>query len=301
MKILISGCDGQVGWELQRSMSVLGEVFALNRQQLDLASSGAAATAVTRIGPDVIVNAAAYTAVDKAESEVDVAMQINGAAVGELARTARDINALLIHYSTDYVFDGTKKTAYTEVDAAAPLNAYGRSKLAGEQAILHEGGDWLTLRTTWVYGSRGKNFLRTILRLAAEREELSIVGDQQGAPTSARMIADATAHIVSQAMRERRSAAFESGLFNLTAAGATTWHGFAQAIIEAARLHSPSEIVTKRILSIATSEYPTPARRPLNSLLDNSKLMKRFDLHQLDWRDALNNVLGDLFSAAALP
>lgn len=299
MKILISGCDGQVGWELQRSMSILGEVFALNRQQLDLAAPGNAAAVVERLAPDVIVNAAAYTAVDKAESEEALATRINADAVGELARAAREVKALLVHYSTDYVFDGSKEGAYNEADATAPLNVYGRSKLAGERAIADAGGDWLTFRTTWVYGVRGKNFLRTMLRLAATREELSVVGDQHGAPTSARMIADATALIVAQSMREREAGGFDSGLFNLTASDSTTWHGFAEAIIDAARAHQPANVVTKRIKSISTSEYPTPARRPLNSLLDNGALVSRFGIHQTDWRVAMHYVLDDLFAASA--
>lgn len=296
MKILISGCDGQVGWELRRSMSVLGEVFALNRQQMDLSAPGNAAIVIARIAPDVIVNAAAYTAVDKAESEEALATQINAGAVGELAVAAREVNALLVHYSTDYVFDGSKEGAYSEVDATAPLSAYGRSKHAGEHAIASAGGDWLTFRTTWVFGARGKNFLRTMLRLAASREELSVVGDQYGAPTSARMIADATAQVVAQSMRERQSSEFESGLYNLTAAGSTTWHGFAEAIIDAVRERRPSDVVTRRIESISTSEYPTPARRPLNSLLDNSKLVSRFGIYRPDWRVAMQCVLDDLFA-----
>lgn len=299
MKVLISGCDGQVGWELQRSMSVLGEVFAFNREQMDLSAPGKAAAVVARIAPDVVVNAAAYTAVDKAESEEALATRINGEAVEELARAARDVNALLVHYSTDYVFDGSKEGAYTELDETAPLSAYGRGKLVGERAIADVGGDWLTFRTTWVYGVRGKNFLRTMLRLAATREELSVVGDQYGAPTSARMIADATSHIVAQSMRERQAGRFDSGLFNLTAADSTTWHGFAEAIIDAARSHQPSSVVTTRIKSISTSEYPTPARRPRNSLLDNSALVSRFGLHRPNWRVAMQYVLDDLFAASA--
>lgn len=299
MKILISGCDGQVGWELQRSMVVLGEVVALNRHEMDLAQPGSAAAVVERMAPDVVINAAAYTAVDKAESEEALATRINGDAAGEIARAARDVKALFVHYSTDYVFDGNKTTAYVEDDLTAPLGAYGRSKLAGERAIAEVGGDWLTFRTTWVYGVRGKNFLRTMLRLAASREELSVVGDQQGAPTSARIIADATAHIVAQSMRERRAGAFESGMFNLTAAGATTWHGFAEAIIDAARAHASNGVVTRLVKSIPTSEYPTPARRPSNSLLDNGRLVSRFGIHRPDWRSAMQLVLDDLFAAAA--
>ncbi|MBB5543050.1 dTDP-4-dehydrorhamnose reductase [Paraburkholderia fungorum] len=299
MKILISGCDGQVGWELQRSMAVLGEVIGLNRLQLDLAQPGSAAAVVERMSPDVVINAAAYTAVDNAESEEAFATRINGEAVGELACAARDAKALFVHYSTDYVFDGTKSSPYLEDDTTSPLSAYGRSKLAGERAIRQAGGDWLVFRTTWVYGVRGKNFLRTMLRLAASREELSVVGDQLGAPTSARMIADATAHIVAQCMQERRAEAeFESGLFNLTAAGVTTWHGFAEAIIDAARARTPSAVVTRLVKSISTAEYPTPARRPLNSLLDNGKLTSRFDIFRPDWRDAMHLVLDDLFAAA---
>lgn len=299
MKILISGCDGQVGWELQRSMAVLGEVIALNRQQLDLAQPGSAAAVVERISPDVVINAAAYTAVDNAESEEALATRINGEAVGELASAARDVNALFVHYSTDYVFDGTKNSPYLEDDATSPLSAYGRSKLAGERAVREAGGDWLVFRTTWVYGAHGRNFLRTMLRLAASREELSVVGDQLGAPTSARMIADATAHIVAQSLQGGRTEGkFESGLFNLTAAGATTWHGFAQEIIDAARTRKSSAVVARVVKSISTEEYPTPARRPLNSLLDNGKLVSRFQIYRPDWRDAMHHVLDELYAAA---
>jgi dTDP-4-dehydrorhamnose reductase len=235
MKILVTGATGQVGWEAARSVSVLGHSVACDRSALDLSRPETLKSALNKIRPEVIVNAAAYTAVDRAEEEEELANRINGEAVGEIGRWARDHNALVIHYSTDYVFDGTAERGYTELDATCPLNAYGRSKLLGEQGLASSGCDYLTFRTTWVYASRGKNFLLTMLRLASERETLRVVADQFGAPTSARMIADLTAHVIAKAAVERQAGTFESGLYNLTAEGRTSWHGFARSIIDAAR------------------------------------------------------------------
>lgn len=296
MKILVTGRNGQVGWELRRSLAPLGEVVALDRNEADLGRPETLNQLVDDIRPNAIVNAAAYTAVDQAETDEKIAHIVNGDAVAELARAAKRHGSLLIHYSTDYVFDGNSDRPYVERDSVAPLNAYGRSKLAGERAIEAEGDDWLTLRTTWVYGTRGRNFLRTMLRLAQERETLRVVGDQTGAPTSARMIADLTAQVLAHATRELSAGKFESGLFHMTAAGATTWHGFAEAIVAGARVANGPLVKTTAVESISTDSYPTPARRPRNSLLNNDKFDKRFNLHRLDWQMALELALDDLWS-----
>lgn len=295
MRIMVTGCRGQVGWELTRSLAVLGEVVACDRSTADLANPASLRAAVERLRPDVIVNAAAYTMVDKAEDEEALAATINADAVGALAQASRAVGALFVHFSTEYVFDGAKPGAYVEDDPPSPVNAYGRSKLAGERAVADAGGDWLVFRTSWVYAARGKNFLRTMLRLASERETLRVVADQVGAPTCARMIAELSAHIVRQAMAERSNGRFESGLFHLTAAGSTTWHGFASRIVEAARAMLPSgAIATRAIEAIATSEYPTPARRPANSLLDNGRFEQRFGLRRAPWDESLQLVLEEI-------
>ena len=239
MKILLTGRNGQVGWELARSLMPLGEVFALDRTKCDLSRPETISNVVQAIKPDVIVNAAAYTAVDKAEEEEGLATTINGTSVGVIAEESRKLKALLIHYSTDYVFDGTKVEPYTEEDIPNPINAYGRSKLVGEKAIVESGCDYLILRTTWVYAARGNNFLKTMLRLAQEREELRIVADQYGAPTWARNIADVSAHVLAAAQHERQDGGFVSGTHHLCATGKTTWHGFSSAIIEHARQLAP--------------------------------------------------------------
>jgi dTDP-4-dehydrorhamnose reductase len=294
VKILLTGRNGQVGWELRRALAPLGEVIACDRERADLSKPDTLAALVDAVRPDVIVNAAAYTAVDQAEKDEALADCVNAQAVGVLAQAARKHDALFLHYSTDYVFDGTSATPYTESADVAPLNAYGRTKLAGEQAIASAGGDWLTLRTTWVYGVRGRNFLRTMLRLAAERETLRVVADQTGTPTSARMIADLTAQVVAKAQRERADGTFASGLFHFTAGGQTSWHGFASAIIGAARDSGRFPVVTKSIEPIASHEFPTPAARPQFSVLDNTRFDQRFGLHRMDWRDALSLVMDDL-------
>jgi dTDP-4-dehydrorhamnose reductase len=295
MRILVTGSRGQVGWELTRSLAVLGEVVACDRATADLSRPASLKALVEHMRPDVVVNAAAYTAVDKAQDEEALAATINAEAVGVLAQAARKAGALFVHYSTEYVFDGAKSGAYVEDDQPSPLNAYGRSKVAGEQAIVAAAGDWLVFRTSWVYAARGKNFLRTMLRLAGERETLRVVADQTGAPTSARMLADLTSHAVRQAMAERSAGRFTSDLFHLTASGSTTWHGFAACIVESARALLPDgAIATRAIEAIATRDYPTPARRPANSVLDNSKFERRFQLRRAPWEESLRLVLEEV-------
>ncbi|HEF5153980.1 dTDP-4-dehydrorhamnose reductase [Burkholderia multivorans] len=291
-RILVTGVGGQVGFELARSLQGLGHVVALDRAALDLTELDSIRAAVREIRPTLIINPAAYTAVDQAERDEDVAMRINALAPGVLAEEAKAIGAALIHYSTDYVFDGTKTTPYLETDTPAPQSVYGRSKLEGERAIAAVGGAAIVLRTSWVYGTRGRNFLLTMLRLASERRELKIVADQVGAPTWANTIATMTAHIVAQAFVAEDAAewwATRSGVYHLTAGGQTSWHGFASAIIERASLATrPS------VLPIPSSEYPTPATRPANSRLSNDKLARAFGLVAPDWCDALELCLAGI-------
>jgi dTDP-4-dehydrorhamnose reductase len=282
VNILLTGKNGQVGWELQRTLQPLGKVAACGHAELDLADAAAVRRKLDEVRPDVIVNAAAYTAVDKAESEPEQAHAVNAAAPALLAQEAARRGALLIHYSTDYVYDGAKAAPYVETDRTNPLGAYGRSKLAGEEGIRASGCDHLIFRTSWVYAARGANFLRTILRLAAEREELRIVMDQIGAPTWARLIAEATALALRQALAERRHGRFESGLFHLACAGETSWHGFASAIVA-----GRSGLRVKTVTPITTADYPLPAPRPANSRLDTGAFRARFGLALPDWRDCL--------------
>lgn len=282
MKILVTGKTGQVGYELMRSLQPLGEIIGVDRSGMDLADLDQVRDVIRRVRPGLIVNPAAYTAVDKAESEPELAMRINGLAPGIMAEEAVRLGAAVVHYSTDYVFDGTKQSAYTEDDMPCPINVYGQTKLAGEQAIAATGVAHLIFRTSWVYGMRGKNFLLTMMRLAAEREELRIVADQHGAPTWCRTIADTTASILAQANGASDRAAWwreNSGLYHMTAQGATTWHGFADALLD--------RIAKKPVLvPISSNEYPVPAARPANSQLACAALMGRF-CHLPDWRDAL--------------
>ncbi|MGF6754869.1 dTDP-4-dehydrorhamnose reductase [Paraburkholderia sp. GAS42] len=284
--ILVTGSTGQVGFELLRSLQGLGRIVSPDRQAFDLANFDQMRSVVRELKPALIVNPAAYTAVDQAETDVDAAMRMNGEAPGVLAEEARRVGAALIHFSTDYVFDGAKDGAYEEDDPTGPLNVYGKSKLAGEQAIEQVGGNYFVFRTSWVYGTRGRNFLRTMLRLAAERSELSIVADQVGAPTWSGTIAALTAHIATQALGEHRADdgwwSERSGVYHLTASGMTSWAGFAEAIFETAAL--PSRPTVKPITS---NEYPTPARRPANSRLSNEKLASTFGIQAPDWREAL--------------
>ena len=291
MRILVTGGAGQLGWELRRTLAIFGEVVAPSRDILDLASADSIVAAVRGVRPSLIVNAAAYTAVDMAESESDLAMKINGDAPRILAEEAALRNAALIHYSTDYVFDGRKAEPYREDDEAAPINVYGRTKLAGEQGVMAAKAAHLIFRTSWVYGSRGRNFLLTMLRLAKERKELKVVDDQVGAPTSARLIAEATAGAIARNFADGRLDLDRfrqmGGLYHLTAAGRTTWYGFAQAIL------TGKEGMAK-VSPIPTSGYPTPARRPQNSVLDNSKLEKQFGFSLPDWKVGLRLCIEEL-------
>jgi len=278
MKILLTGKTGQVGYQLERSLQGLGEVIALNSTQMNLADLDSVTSVIREIKPNLIVNPAAYTAVDQAEREVELAHRINGEAPGVMAEEARRLGAAMIHYSTDYVFDGDKEGAYAEHDVPNPQNVYGKSKLAGEHAIAAAGIPHLILRTSWVYGMRGRNFLLTVLRLANERDELRIVSDQFGAPTWSRTIADTTAHIVTRLQSHakgddlHRDAWQEhTGTFHLTAQGQTSWHGFTKAIVA-----HPSVLKKPLVTPIKTEDYPLPARRPKNSVMSCDKLTRTF-------------------------
>ena len=294
MKILLTGASGQVGWELARTLMPLGEVLAVNRQQADLADLQSLRTVIQTYQPDVIVNPAAYTAVDKAETERELAFLINAEAPGVLAEEAKKLGALLVHYSTDYVFDGAKNTPYSEDDATKPINVYGQSKLAGEQAIQAVSGDYLILRTSWVYASRGNNFLKTILRLASEREELKIVADQIGAPTWARLIAEVTVHAVRQSMQERQANLFNANIYHLTSSGETSWYGFAQQIVDNIREQGTLTLKNKLIQPILTTDYPLPAQRPANSRISCSRLEQQFGLSLPSWDNALKLCMQEL-------
>lgn len=293
MRLLVTGKNGQVGWELQRSLQCLGEVLAVDRQQFDLAKPDSIAAKLDALAPDVIVNAAAYTAVDRAESEESLALAVNGTAPGQIAQWAARRRVLLVHYSTDYVFDGQGNRAWKEGDRAAPLSAYGRTKLAGEDLIRVAEGDHLILRTSWVYTARGTNFMLTMLRLAADRDELRIVDDQWGAPTSARLIADSTAQIVTRALSERQRDSFNSAVLHMTAAGVTTWHGFASAIVGIAR-RSNTALRVRSVKPIRSSDYPTAAIRPRNSRLDCTELFRRFGLRLPPWEEGLRLCMEEL-------
>lgn len=274
MRILLTGATGQVGWELRTALAPLGEVKFLDRFGLDLADVPTLVASVRALQPDVVVNAAAYTAVDKAESERDQAFAVNATAPRVLAEEAKRIGAFLVHYSTDYVFDGEKSAPYVEEDATRPINAYGESKLAGEQAIAKSGCRHLVLRTSWVYGPRGRNFYLTMLRLAKERPELEVVDDQVGAPTSSLEIARATATLLARGAQ---------GLYHMTAAGETTWCGFARAILKGAGIATP-------VAAIRTEDYPTPAKRPRSSRLDCAKLRAQHGVALAPWEQALAEV-----------
>ena len=290
MKLLLTGRNGQVGFELQRALAVLGEVVAIDAGDCDLADEAAIRRAMRDIRPDVIVNAAAYTAVDQAESEPALAQAINARAPGVLAEEAQALGALLVHYSTDYVFDGTKNAAYLESDAPNPTSVYGATKLAGERAIAAVCSRHLILRTSWVVGAHGSNFAKTMLRLALERDALSVVADQFGAPTSASLLADLTAHLVRQARREPD--AFPYGLYHAVAAGETNWHAYACHVIERARAAGkPIRVAPEAIKAITTSEYLTPAKRPANSRLDTCLLRDTFGLSLPDWTVDVDHIL----------
>ena len=285
MKILLLGKNGQLGWELQRSLASLGEVVACGRDEADLANLTDLRALVHKVSPQVIVNAAAYTAVDKAESEQEQALLINSKAVNLLAKEAFLLDAWFIHYSTDYVFDGSKKGAYFETDVTAPLGVYGKTKLAGEEAIRASGCRHLILRTSWVYAARGNNFIKTILRLAGERDEIKVVSDQLGAPTSAELLADVTACCLHRLQYDTSSSSQWGGTYHLTASGITSWHGFAQFILNEAFRHGVQLSTTsEQVLAIPTSEYPLPAERPANSQLNTKKICATFDLQLPSWQ-----------------
>jgi dTDP-4-dehydrorhamnose reductase len=302
--ILLTGKNGQVGRELATMLSAIGNLVAVGRDELDLSKPGDIRNLIRKINPQLIVNAAAYTAVDKAESEESLASAINADAPGIMAEEGKKIGAALVHYSTDYIFAGLKTTPYNEGDAPNPQSVYGRTKLHGEKVIQQAGVDHLIFRTAWVYAREGKNFLLTILRLATQRQELRIVSDQIGAPTSSREIASATTQILAELFSHKKRQyplAKVSGTYHMTAAGETSWAGFAEAILEHARSNPPSApwytaatnnlpLIAKRVVHITTAEYPTPARRPAYSVLSNRSLAETFQTHLPEWRVQLRSI-----------
>ena len=293
-RLLITGCNGQLGFELQRALAPLGEVVAFARADCDLSNPDSIRAAVRAAKPDVIFNAGAYTAVDKAESEPDLAHAINAVAPGIIGEEAARMGALVIHYSTDYVFDGTKPEAYLENDTPNPLGGYGITKLGGEYALAASGAMHLIFRTSWVYGLNGKNFIKTILRLASERSELKIVADQFGAPTGAALLADVSAHVAARYLREGADS-FPFGLYHLVASGETSWHELARHVVAKATAADWKLLATPdRILPITTSQYPTPAARPANSRLNTSKFSEAFGLQLPDWRNGVDQVMDAL-------
>lgn len=296
MKILLFGKGGQVGWELQRALAPLGELIALDFDSAgdlsgDFSQPEAVAATVRRVAPDLIVNAAAHTAVDKAESEVDLTRLINATTPGRIAQEAKALGAHLIHYSTDYVFDGSGDVPRDETAATGPLSVYGRTKLEGEQLIAASGATHLILRTSWVYAARGGNFAKTMLKLAKERERLTVIADQIGAPTGAELLADVSAH----AARTLRARPELSGLYHCVAAGETSWHGYATHVIERARAAGHAiKVAPDAILPIPTSDYPTPATRPLNSRLDTRRLREAFGLVLPPWQQGVDRMLAEI-------
>jgi dTDP-4-dehydrorhamnose reductase len=298
MKVLLLGKNGQVGWELQRSLAPLGELVALDRHSTpedggrgDLHDLQGLRETVTRLRPDVIVNAAAHTAVDKAESEPAVARALNAAAPRVLAEAAHAVGALLVHYSTDYVFDGSGNAPWTEGAATGPLGVYGQTKLEGERLIAAASERHLIFRTSWVYAARGGNFAKTMLRLAQERERLTVIDDQFGAPTGAELIADVTAHAISQTLSNDGCC----GTYHLAAAGETTWNGYARFVIDTARAIKPElAIMAREVAPVPTSAFPTPARRPLNSRLDTSLLRSTFGLNLPHWQHGVRRMLTEI-------
>jgi len=294
MKILLLGKNGQVGWELQRALAPLGELVALDRlgeQGLcgDLSDLDGLRQTIRAVQPDVLVNAAAYTAVDKAESEPELACLINALAPQVMAEEMRTLNGWLVHYSTDYVFDGSGTAPWSETDRPAPLNQYGQSKLQGEQGIVQSGCRHLIFRTSWVYAARGNNFAKTMLRLAAEREQLNVIDDQVGAPTGAELLADVTAHALWQAMAQPQL----SGLYHLSAVGDTSWCGYARYVIEQA-CSMGAKLAVWDIEPIPTTAYPTPAKRPHNSKLDTRKVSESFSLQLPDWQHGVSRMLKEI-------
>ena len=300
-KILLLGKNGQLGWELQRSLAPLGDVIALDRHSQDLCGDlgnlpGLAAT-VQAVRPDLIINAAAYTAVDKAESEPELARTINALAPGVLAQEADKLGAWLVNYSTDYVFDGSGSQPWSEADTPAPLNVYGHTKLEGEQLIAAHCSRHLIFRTSWVYAARGANFAKTMLRLAQERERLTVIDDQWGAPTGAELLADVTAHAIGQVMggQQQQHRSEHAGIYHLAASGKTTWHGYAKHVIAQAEHVQPAiKTIVKEIACVPTSAFPTPARRPHNSRLDTTKLQATFGLRLPAWQQGVDRMLAEI-------
>jgi dTDP-4-dehydrorhamnose reductase len=298
MKILLLGQNGQVGWELQRSLAPLGELVALDRAGDvarglcgDLQDLDGLRETVRTLRPDVIVNAAAHTAVDKAESEAGLAQRLNAEAPAMLAESAQAVGALLVHYSTDYVFDGSGTTPWTEDAPTGPLNVYGQTKLDGERAIAEAHPRHLIFRTSWVYAARGGNFAKTMLRLAAERERLTVIDDQFGAPTGAELIADVTAHAIRQALQRPQDA----GTYHLTAAGETSWNGYARHVIDTARRLRPAPaLAVQEVAAVPTSAFPTPAQRPHNSRLDTTRLQQTFGLRLPAWQRGVDRMLTEI-------
>lgn len=295
MRILLLGKNGQVGWELQRALAVLGEVVALDRHRAvtaygelagDLSDLDSLRATIRAVAPQVIVNAAAYTAVDKAESERELAHTVNALASEVMAQEAKRLDAWLVHYSTDYVFDGSGQVEWTETDTVAPVNYYGATKLEGEQLIQASGCKHLIFRTSWVYAARANNFAKTMLRLAKDREELSVIADQTGVPTGADLLADVAVAALQQAIRNPQLA----GVYHLAPAGETTWHEYASYVIDFAREQGETLKVTS-VKPINTSEYPTPAKRPSNSRLSTAKLRNSFSLHLPDWQSGVTRML----------
>jgi dTDP-4-dehydrorhamnose reductase len=295
MKILLLGKGGQVGWELQRSLAPLGEVVSLDYDSSELCGDftnpqGLAET-VRTVRPDVIVNAAAHTAVDKAESEPDLARLINATAPGVLAQEAQKLGAWLVHYSTDYVFDGSGTRPWVETDLPAPLSIYGQTKLEGEQLVATHCKNHLIFRTSWVYAARGGNFAKTMLRLAQERERLTVIDDQFGAPTGAELLADVTAH----AIRHVQQNPADAGIYHLVAGGETSWHGYAKHVIASAEFRQDAiKIVSKEVAPVPTSAFPTPAQRPHNSRLNTAKLQSTFGLTLPAWQQGVDRMLAEI-------
>ena len=292
MKILLFGANGQVGWELQRSLSPLGELIALDRHSTelcgDLADLAGIASTVANLKPEVIVNAAAYTAVDKAEADVESTHLINALAPGALAQAASTVGALLVHYSTDYVFDGSGTKPWVETDSTGPLSVYGRSKLEGEQRIASHCAKHLIFRTSWVYAARGGNFAKTMLRLAQERETMQVINDQFGAPTGADLLADVTAHAIRQVLNRPEDA----GVYHLAAAGQTTWFDYAKHVVaQSIRAQAAPEIIVNTIDPVTTSAFSTAAKRPHNSRLNTAKLEQTFGLTLPPWQLGVNRML----------
>lgn len=309
LKIVIVGRNGQLAWEANRRFQGLGQIICVGRPEFDLADIDGVCAEIRRIRPSVLVNAAAYTAVDLAESEPEAVMKINSDAPAAMADEAKRLGALFISYSTDYVFDGKNTSAYQETDSPAPLNVYGASKLSGERVVEAVGGSHLIFRTSWVYGVRGKNFLKTILKLAAERPELKIVDDQVGAPTWSRDLADATGKIIEQLVGESslksvsigEALADRRGIYHMTAAGSVSWCGFATAIVEEMRKRGLSKRNLAKVIPIPSSQYPTPAARPQNSRLCNQKLSRVFGVSLPPWRESLAAVMDELTNELLTP